>query len=193
MTEYTPTRRRHGRWTKKGDKLVVIKDFSFEPGVLVLSTGSRVTWKVPNGVEPEEHVIKFLGDDHTEVHIKSGHSASKMMDTAGTFEYFCSNYPFMNGILKVEDLMPQAETKMNEMNEINKLKKPKSRKSAKKSDKKSIPENPAADLESQLGDKVENIKKEPETFNVNAALDFLRSRWNHGKKRRPNNKHRAKK
>jgi len=36
----------------------VIKDFSFEPGVLVLSTGSRVTWKVPNGVEPEEHVIK---------------------------------------------------------------------------------------------------------------------------------------
>ena len=79
---------------------IVIKDFHFEPEVLTVKSGEKITW-INRDEEP-----------HTVVSVEKQFKKSSALDTdqeftitagaPGTYTYFCSVHPKMTGTIVVE-------------------------------------------------------------------------------------------
>ena len=79
---------------------VIIGNFSFSPKTLTVPVGATVTWtnhdKVP-------HVVTTADNRFQKSPVlKAGQSFSNTFATAGTYSYFCSIHPQMNGKIIVK-------------------------------------------------------------------------------------------
>ena len=83
-----------------GHNQIVIKDFSFNPKILTVKSGEKITW-INRDEEP-----------HTVVSVEKQFKKSNALDTdqeftitagaPGTYTYFCSVHPKMTGTIIVE-------------------------------------------------------------------------------------------
>ena len=81
---------------------IEIKDFAFNPQILTVKSGEKVTW------------INRDGEPHTVVSVEKQFKKSTALDTdqeftitveaPGTYTYFCSVHPKMTGTIVVEKL-----------------------------------------------------------------------------------------
>ncbi len=84
-----------------GDPPVVnIDNFSFAPKALVVSPGTRVTWTnrddIPHTVTDAAGKMAFRS-----AALDTGDVFSRVFDTPGTYRYFCSLHPRMQGTVVV--------------------------------------------------------------------------------------------
>jgi amicyanin len=78
------------------DAKVSIDNFTFTPAEIHVAAGTRVTWTnnddIPHTVVDAEHPR-----DTKSPPLDTGESYSRVFDTAGTYDYFCSLHPHMQG------------------------------------------------------------------------------------------------
>jgi len=79
--------------------LVNIKDFTFSPPTLVISVGSKVTWK---NQDDEPHRIADTNRAFTSPPLDTGEAFAYEFKTAGNYKYFCTLHPHMTGEIIVE-------------------------------------------------------------------------------------------
>lgn len=77
---------------------VAIRDFTFIPEDLTLEAGTTVTW-VNEDSAPHDATDR-AGGWKTDV-LDRGESNAVTFDTVGTFEYYCSIHPWMEGVVTV--------------------------------------------------------------------------------------------
>jgi plastocyanin len=80
---------------------VNIDNFSFAPGALVVSAGTRVTWTnrddIPHTVTDAAGQRAFKSSA-----LDTGDAFSYLFDKPGTYHYFCSLHPRMEGTVVVK-------------------------------------------------------------------------------------------
>jgi plastocyanin len=83
------------------DVQATIDNFTFSPPVLTVSTGTRVTWTnrddIPHTVTDQDHPKETKSPP-----LDTGDSYSRVFTTAGTYHYFCSLHPHMQGTVVVQ-------------------------------------------------------------------------------------------
>ncbi len=79
--------------------VVDIKDFAFSPRTLVISVGSRVTWK---NEDEEPHKLAETNHVFTSPPLDTGEGFVYEFRRAGRYEYFCTIHPHMTGEVIVE-------------------------------------------------------------------------------------------
>jgi plastocyanin len=77
-----------------------IADFRYDPPNLVVDAGTTVTW---TNRDSALHDATDRGKSWKTPLLAKGESASISFDTPGSFRYFCSVHPWMEGRLTVED------------------------------------------------------------------------------------------
>jgi plastocyanin len=77
---------------------VLIKDFSFSPAELVVSRGTRVTWKNMDG---EPHTIASTAGAFRSGALDEEDTFSFQFDQPGTYRYVCTIHPHMSGTITV--------------------------------------------------------------------------------------------
>jgi len=80
---------------------VVIDDFRFGPAVLTVAVGTKVTW---TNDDSDPHTVTSAAEPKV---IKSppldtGDSFAFTFDKPGTYRYFCSIHPHMQGTIVVQ-------------------------------------------------------------------------------------------
>jgi plastocyanin len=79
---------------------VNIDNFSFAPGALVVAAGTKVTWTnrddIPHTVTDAAGKMAFRS-----AALDTGDVFSHVFDTPGTYRYFCSLHPRMQGTVVV--------------------------------------------------------------------------------------------
>lgn len=83
------------------DAQVTIDNFSFTPATMTVARGTRVTWTNRDDIP---HTVTDAASPGT---VKSSaldtdDSYSRTFDTVGTFGYFCSLHPHMQGTVVVQ-------------------------------------------------------------------------------------------
>jgi plastocyanin len=80
---------------------VVIDDFAFGPGTLTVPRGTKVTW---TNKDDEPHTVTSDSDPKTlkSPALDTDESFSFTFNEAGTFKYFCSIHPRMQGTVIVQ-------------------------------------------------------------------------------------------
>ena len=74
--------------------------FSFAPSTVTITKGGTVTWNNDAGVA---HNVTFMtSGSPTKIGNFSSGSNSRTFDTAGTYEYHCTNHAGMAGTVKVQ-------------------------------------------------------------------------------------------
>ncbi|HKT31512.1 MAG TPA: cupredoxin family copper-binding protein [Gammaproteobacteria bacterium] len=80
--------------------VVSISNFSFQPAVLTVKVGTRVTWTnhdtTPHTVTSSDKRFTSSGG------LDTGDQHSVVFETPGTYEYFCSLHPMMTGKVIVQ-------------------------------------------------------------------------------------------
>jgi len=79
--------------------VVEIKDFAFSPQTLVISVGSKVTWK---NQDEEPHRIAETNQVFTSPPLDTDQMFTYEFKTAGRYKYFCTLHPHMTGEIIVE-------------------------------------------------------------------------------------------
>jgi plastocyanin len=79
---------------------VEIVDFAFNPGELTIAAGTTVTWT--HGDPDVPHTATSDDDVFDSGNLNEGDEFSFTFDEAGTFPYFCSVHPTMEGTIVVE-------------------------------------------------------------------------------------------
>ena len=86
---------------RAGDAQVTIDNFTFAPAVLTVSRGTRVTWTnrddIPHTVTDQDHPKEIKSPP-----LDTGDAYSRVFMEAGTFRYFCSLHPHMQGTVVVQ-------------------------------------------------------------------------------------------
>ena len=82
-----------------GAKAVEIADFAYAPAELTVPQGTTVEF---TNEDSTPHTATAKGGGFDSGTIKPGKSAEVTLDRTGTFAYFCSFHPFMNGTITVE-------------------------------------------------------------------------------------------
>ncbi len=82
-----------------GSTIVVIQDFTFEPGEVRVRTGERVTWI---NCDTDSHTSTADGGQWTSPLLVPGAAFTQVFPTAGEFPYHCQPHPFMLGRVVVE-------------------------------------------------------------------------------------------
>ena len=77
---------------------VMISGFAFEPPVVDVSAGTRVTWM---NHDPEEHTVTAEDGSFGSDPLASGQSFRFTFDEPGTYAYFCAIHPTMKGTVEV--------------------------------------------------------------------------------------------
>jgi len=77
---------------------VVVKNFSFSPGNLTVTRGTKVTWKFEDDVA---HNVTSDDKKFGSKTVQSG-SYSYTFGTAGKYSYFCSIHQYMKGTVTVQ-------------------------------------------------------------------------------------------
>jgi len=80
-----------------GAASVRIVDFAFNPTALTISVGTTVTW-TNNG--SSVHTVTGSGWDSGQ--LQPGQSFKRTFDTAGTYDYHCTNHPSMTASITVQ-------------------------------------------------------------------------------------------
>ena len=76
----------------------LIKDFSFQPGVLKVKPGAKVTWTNRDQVA---HTVTADNKSFASGELQPGRSVSFTFARAGTYAYHCSIHPSMHGSVVV--------------------------------------------------------------------------------------------
>jgi amicyanin len=83
------------------DSKVSIDNFTFTPPELHVAPGTRVTWTnnddIPHTVVDADHPKETKSPP-----LDTGESYSRVFDKAGTYSYFCSLHPHMQGKVVVQ-------------------------------------------------------------------------------------------
>ncbi len=82
-----------------GSTLVVIRDFAFGPGDVVVRAGERVTWV---NCDTDTHTSTADAGAWTSPLLIPGDAFTQVFPTAGEFSYHCEPHPFMTGRVIVE-------------------------------------------------------------------------------------------
>jgi plastocyanin len=86
---------------RAADAQATIDNFTFSPPVLTISPGTRVTWTnrddIPHTVTDQDHPKETKSPP-----LDTGDSYSRVFATAGTYHYFCSLHPHMQGTVVVQ-------------------------------------------------------------------------------------------
>lgn len=84
-----------------GQVTVEIKNFAFEPKVLAISPGTEVTWI---NRDDEPHTIVNAADPKalTSPVLDTNEKFSFVFRDAGSFNYFCSVHPHMQGVVLIK-------------------------------------------------------------------------------------------
>jgi len=78
---------------------VEISHFTFGPGTLTVSPGTRVVWV---NRDDEPHIVVSAGDRFASSKaLDTGDSYAAVFDKPGTYAYFCSIHPHMVGTVIV--------------------------------------------------------------------------------------------
>lgn len=80
-----------------GAASVRMVDFAFNPTALTISVGTTVTW-TNNG--SSVHTVTGSGWDSGQ--LQPGQSFKRTFDTAGTYDYHCTNHPSMTASITVQ-------------------------------------------------------------------------------------------
>lgn len=78
---------------------VDVKNFSFAPGTLDVSTGAKVTWTFDDPIGHNVHASDGSFQSGT---LSGGQTYSFTFTKAGTYNYVCSIHPFMKGQIVVK-------------------------------------------------------------------------------------------
>jgi len=79
--------------------VVDIRDFAFSPRTLVISVGSKVTWK---NEDEEPHKLAETNHAFMSPPLDTGEGFAYEFRTVGKYEYFCTIHPHMTGEIIVE-------------------------------------------------------------------------------------------
>ena len=77
-----------------GSTIVVIQDFTFQPGDLQVQAGGRVTWV---NCDTDSHTSTADGGEWSSPLLAPGDRFTETFPTAGEFPYHCQPHPFMTG------------------------------------------------------------------------------------------------
>lgn len=77
---------------------VEIADFTFIPAELTVGAGAEITWR---NSDPVIHDATAREDSWATDVIAGGESQTLVFDTPGTFEYYCTIHPWMEGTIIV--------------------------------------------------------------------------------------------
>jgi LPXTG-motif cell wall-anchored protein len=102
-------RRRSGRApiaTAAADTSVTISDFQFAPASVTIDVGDTVTW---NNDGPTAHSATADDGEFDTGIFDAGQSRSHTFDQAGTFTYFCTPHPNMQGTVTVRAASGDAD------------------------------------------------------------------------------------
>jgi plastocyanin len=80
---------------------VQIKSFSFKPGALKVSTGTKVTWTNKDSTEHTTTSDKSDPASWDSGHLGNGKTFSFTFTKKGTYKYFCAIHNFMTGTVEV--------------------------------------------------------------------------------------------
>ena len=82
------------------DTKVAIDNFTFAPAEIVVTTGSRVTWTNNDDIP---HTVTDADNPRTikSPPLDSGESYTRVFEKPGTYHYFCSLHPHMQGTVVV--------------------------------------------------------------------------------------------
>jgi plastocyanin len=79
---------------------VVIKNFAFEPAMLTVTAGSKVTW---TNRDEEPHLVVSAGAQFAaSPALDTDDSYATVLSKPGTYTYFCSIHPHMVGTIVVK-------------------------------------------------------------------------------------------
>jgi plastocyanin len=78
---------------------VSIKNYSFAPGELTVSPGTKVTW---SNEDSASHTATATDGSFDTGTLKDGAQASATFSDPGTFTYYCQFHPFMKAKIVVE-------------------------------------------------------------------------------------------
>ena len=92
---------RHGAAAPTADAAVAIADFAFGPSTLAVKRGTKVTW---TNKDDEPHTVVADGDPRLwkSPPLDTDDSFSFVFDHPGTYKYFCTIHPRMQGTVIVE-------------------------------------------------------------------------------------------
>ena len=83
------------------DAQATIDNFTFSPPVLTISVGTKVTWTnrddIPHTVTDADHPKEIKSSP-----LDTGDAYSRMFTAPGTYHYFCSLHPHMQGTVVVK-------------------------------------------------------------------------------------------
>jgi plastocyanin len=84
-----------------GANVVVIDDFRFGPAVLTVPVGTKVTW---TNDDSDPHTVTSEADPKLlkSPPLDTGESFAFTFDKPGTYRYFCSIHPHMQGVIVVQ-------------------------------------------------------------------------------------------
>lgn len=86
---------------KAADAQATIDNFTFSPPVLTVAIGTKVIWTnrddIPHTVTDADHPREIKSPA-----LDTGDSYSRTFATAGTYHYFCSLHPHMQGTVVVK-------------------------------------------------------------------------------------------
>ena len=81
-----------------GSTIVVIQDFTFQPGDVQVQAGGRVTWV---NCDTDNHTSTADGGEWSSPLLAPGDRFTQTFPTAGEFPYHCQPHPFMTGRILV--------------------------------------------------------------------------------------------
>jgi plastocyanin len=84
-----------------GNATVNIDNFSFTPAGITIATGTKITW---NNRDDIPHTITDAADQRAfkSAPLDTGDTFAFMFSKAGTYHYFCSLHPHMQGTVVVK-------------------------------------------------------------------------------------------
>ena len=84
--------------TRAAEMTVKIENFTFEPQVLTVPVGTKVTWVNDDDIP---HVVAEKDGKFHSAALDTADSYSETFSTAGTVEYYCAIHPHMTGKIVV--------------------------------------------------------------------------------------------
>jgi len=82
-----------------GSTTVHVKNFSFDPQRLSVTTGTKVTWKFEDS---SHHTVTANDKSFKSKHLKRGDTFSYTFNKPGEYQYMCSIHQYMTGSVTVK-------------------------------------------------------------------------------------------
>jgi plastocyanin len=78
---------------------VIVKNFAFSPATLIVTRGTRVTWKNLDG---EPHLVAGVDGKFRSQALDQNDTYTLKFDRPGTYKYICTIHPHMKGEIDVK-------------------------------------------------------------------------------------------